>query len=139
MHRTKDPFFCPHSSCNRSAGQGFSRRENLEEHLRRRHSGFTHEESAESVASETVVTQLEPLPLDRKRRAETEVDDNRGPGSPERLRAQVMALQQENERMRAELSRRDQLLTEVSQENRQLRGFLPTMPTHTTYRASPPG
>lgn len=32
------PLFCPHTNCIRSTGEGFTRRENLEEHLRRRHS-----------------------------------------------------------------------------------------------------
>ena len=31
------PRFCPHPDCKRSYGQGFSRRENLNEHLRRVH------------------------------------------------------------------------------------------------------
>ena len=29
--------YCPHATCTRSTGEGFTRRENLEEHLRRRH------------------------------------------------------------------------------------------------------
>ncbi|KAK5404673.1 hypothetical protein LTR06_009394 [Exophiala xenobiotica] len=38
MHlSTKEPLFCPFLNCNRSSGSGFTRRENLEEHKRRRH------------------------------------------------------------------------------------------------------
>ncbi len=38
MHlSTKEPLFCPFPNCNRSSGSGFTRRENLEEHKRRRH------------------------------------------------------------------------------------------------------
>lgn len=33
----KQPLFCPFPNCNRSSGNGFTRRENLEEHKRRRH------------------------------------------------------------------------------------------------------
>ncbi|KAF7712897.1 Zinc finger C2H2 type domain-containing protein [Penicillium ucsense] len=31
------PIVCPYTDCNRSSGNGFTRRENLREHLRRRH------------------------------------------------------------------------------------------------------
>ncbi|EXJ77031.1 hypothetical protein A1O3_10188 [Capronia epimyces CBS 606.96] len=38
MHlSTKQPLFCPFANCNRSSGVGFTRKENLEEHKRRRH------------------------------------------------------------------------------------------------------
>lgn len=38
MHlSTKQPLFCPFPNCNRSSGTGFTRKENLEEHKRRRH------------------------------------------------------------------------------------------------------
>lgn len=38
MHlSTKQPLYCPFPNCNRSSGTGFTRRENLEEHKRRRH------------------------------------------------------------------------------------------------------
>ncbi|KAL6247875.1 hypothetical protein RBB50_005223 [Rhinocladiella similis] len=33
----REPLFCPFPNCNRSSGNGFTRRENLEEHKRRRH------------------------------------------------------------------------------------------------------
>lgn len=36
------PLYCPHANCIRSTGEGFTRRENLEEHLRRRHSYTGH-------------------------------------------------------------------------------------------------
>ena len=38
MHlSTRMPLFCPFENCNRSSGTGFTRKENLEEHKRRRH------------------------------------------------------------------------------------------------------
>lgn len=33
----KKPLMCPYADCNRSTGHGFTRQENLKEHLRRRH------------------------------------------------------------------------------------------------------
>lgn len=37
VHKTKQPLFCPFSGCKLSSGTGFTRQENLEEHMRRRH------------------------------------------------------------------------------------------------------
>lgn len=54
---TRRPLYCPHANCIRSTGEGFTRRENLEEHLRRRHSYTGHysppPQSAESNHEET--------------------------------------------------------------------------------------
>ncbi|CEJ61906.1 hypothetical protein PMG11_10423 [Penicillium brasilianum] len=36
-NETKKPMMCPYVDCNRSTGKGFTRQENLREHLRRRH------------------------------------------------------------------------------------------------------
>lgn len=33
----RNPFYCPYPECIRSTGEGFTRRENLQEHLRRKH------------------------------------------------------------------------------------------------------
>lgn len=35
--KAKSPRMCPYPDCNRSTGTGFTRQENLKEHLRRRH------------------------------------------------------------------------------------------------------
>jgi hypothetical protein len=41
------PIMCPYADCNRSSGNGFTRQENLREHLRRRHL-HTHDVSSGS-------------------------------------------------------------------------------------------
>ncbi|CAG8943625.1 unnamed protein product [Penicillium salamii] len=51
---TKKPLMCPYTDCNRSTGNGFTRQENLREHLRRRH---MHNDEGTSLISE--------LPWDR--------------------------------------------------------------------------
>lgn len=52
MHlSTKQPLFCPFPNCNRSSGTGFTRRENLEEHKRRRHLEAAEEEVGIEVPS----------------------------------------------------------------------------------------
>ena len=41
----KKPLMCPYADCNRSTGNGFTRQENLKEHLRRRHMHTVHAEN----------------------------------------------------------------------------------------------
>lgn len=43
----KKPLMCPYTDCNRSTGNGFTRQENLKEHLRRRHMHTENGPSAE--------------------------------------------------------------------------------------------
>lgn len=43
----KKPLMCPYADCNRSTGNGFTRQENLKEHLRRRHMHTENGASAE--------------------------------------------------------------------------------------------
>lgn len=42
---TKKLLFCPFSNCNRHTGHGFTRKENLNEHMRRRHNQGSHDEA----------------------------------------------------------------------------------------------
>ena len=75
------PRFCPHRDCKRSSGPGFSRKENLNEHLRRVHrgvglesvdspSGSAATSGAPSVASPSMIGLQTPAtqPPSRKRR-----------------------------------------------------------------------
>ncbi|KAL1638658.1 hypothetical protein SLS58_008689 [Diplodia intermedia] len=45
---TKKALFCPHQDCKRSMGQGFTRKENLAEHIRRVHRRASNSEAASS-------------------------------------------------------------------------------------------
>ena len=70
---------CPHPDCKRSTGAGFSRRENLIEHLRRVHRG---------VGDVDTVSTLESGRRTRKRRrAPIDEEEKEGPGdSPEEVK-----------------------------------------------------
>ena len=61
------PRFCPHRDCKRSSDQGFSRRENLNEHLRRVHRGVGIEGpgSTPRPAAGTPASTLAPAPFAR--------------------------------------------------------------------------
>ena len=80
MHQsTRTPLYCPFPNCNRSSGTGFTRRENLEEHKRRRHLGQPDPlptgpgapTSSPSPASTTATTSRHtPAPQRKRRRHE---------------------------------------------------------------------
>lgn len=70
---TRKPLYCPHANCIRSTGEGFTRRENLEEHLRRRHSYTGHySPPPQSISSQNEDGQDQP----RKRRKTAEPDSS---------------------------------------------------------------
>lgn len=121
MHRQhggpKAPRFCPHKDCKRSTGQGFSRKENLNEHLRRVHRGVGIEDSS-TTKEEQMSPQL-PLnilpsqrivgevPAGKKRRRE-EVDDD-GSGASAGMSV-VAELRTEVKRLREELAMKDETI-----------------------------
>ena len=48
---TKAPLYCPYTGCKRSAGDGFTRRENLSEHIRRVHQRMTATSAGAGIGS----------------------------------------------------------------------------------------
>ena len=70
----RNPLNCPHTSCKRHTGKGFSRLENLNEHLRRVHTGDTisslpaGEDSNEGASAS--------LPVERTGEKRKAADDN---------------------------------------------------------------
>ncbi|KAL8893949.1 MAG: hypothetical protein Q9192_004765 [Flavoplaca navasiana] len=119
-------YMCPHSDCKRSTGSGFSRKENLQEHLRRVHrhtedmevAKKTPEETTRLVSSEQrkrrrrIADEDEDegedeaestLPKPRKRRREVEESDD---DAGEDLSAQV-------KRLRRELQEKDERLKKL--------------------------
>ncbi|KIW62404.1 hypothetical protein PV04_10582 [Phialophora macrospora] len=76
MHlSTKQPLFCPFPNCNRSSGTGFTRKENLEEHKRRRHleelSDHDAGETAVAAAATTAAATVSQEPPVKRRRIST--------------------------------------------------------------------
>ncbi|KIX96301.1 uncharacterized protein Z520_08079 [Fonsecaea multimorphosa CBS 102226] len=79
MHlSTKQPLFCPFPNCNRSSGTGFTRKENLEEHKRRRHLEEMsdrdpphHEALSQPAAGTTTNSAMPQEPAAKRRRIST--------------------------------------------------------------------
>jgi hypothetical protein len=74
----RNQFFCPHATCKRHQGKGFSRQENLNEHLRRVHTQNNSSNNATSAAATATATSISnsiappPAPTTS---AEVEMDD----------------------------------------------------------------
>ncbi|KAL8870804.1 MAG: hypothetical protein Q9174_003231, partial [Haloplaca sp. 1 TL-2023] len=76
----KASYMCPHQDCKRSTGSGFSRRENLHEHLRRVHRQVADSEKTPQATTEASAQSAAPTRR-RKRRVDDDEDD--AEGSPE--------------------------------------------------------
>ncbi|ETI20269.1 hypothetical protein G647_08303 [Cladophialophora carrionii CBS 160.54] len=72
MHlSTKQPLFCPFPNCNRSSGTGFTRKENLEEHKRRRHLEELSDQDHDAGEAATGATAVAEEPPPKRRRIST--------------------------------------------------------------------
>ncbi|KAL7926049.1 putative fungal-specific transcription factor [Trichoderma austrokoningii] len=96
----KNTVNCPHPNCKRHTGKGFSRQENLNEHLRRVHTNMdTSASPAEAVASPDD-NESEKSGSKRKRR-----QSSQGGGGDELsdLREELKRMREENERLKSEV------------------------------------
>ncbi|KAI9792720.1 MAG: hypothetical protein M1816_001819 [Peltula sp. TS41687] len=95
----KKPLMCPYENCKRSSGAGFTRQENLNEHLRRVHQKVEKTEPASEPLVESPA----------KKRKRSEEPDEEALDSPstkkllEDLQQEVKRLRTENAEMKAEL------------------------------------
>ncbi|KAJ5369988.1 uncharacterized protein N7496_006080 [Penicillium cataractarum] len=97
--KTEKPLLCPHPECYRSTGNGFTRQENLREHLRRRHAA-TEDGSA-------VRTDCPPATaLKRKRKQDSPDEENRQDLHKEvkQLRREAQQISRRLEQLESELA-----------------------------------
>lgn len=116
---------CPHRDCKRSTGVGFSRKENLYEHLRRVHRGVGNERDPQQAAANAPVSAstLQRLGSDngsrKRRRANDDEDDDEDEieavNESRDLRKQV-------KRLRKELQEKDERLRKLEQAVDRLTG-----------------
>jgi hypothetical protein len=99
----KNPLNCPHPNCKRHSGKGFSRLENLNEHLRRVHTQNTSaspggEDHDENVSVDAVEAPASVASLGEKRKAEDDLQfENK------RLKDEVSSLKEQNDTLQAQL------------------------------------
>ena len=106
---------CPYPDCKRHVGSGFSRKENLAEHLRRVHRDAGADQS-QAEGSENVQNQSGTVATGRKRRRAVADDDG---GDDEELEQEVKKLKkqlQEKDERLEKLERQVQLLVRAQKE-----------------------
>ena len=131
----KAPRFCPYPNCKRSTGQGFSRKENLMEHLRRVHRGEA--DVADDDATRSPALGQQPLlspagqagGRKRRRVAEEEEDDDDDEEEEQVVGESVAELRELVRTLRAELVVKDarirQLQEVINRSSRALQGAGP--------------
>ncbi|KAH0545113.1 hypothetical protein FGG08_000725 [Glutinoglossum americanum] len=99
----KEALYCPHSSCKRSSGQGFTRRENFNEHLRRVHKEGDEKRDESLEGGDNSEAHAE-AGRKRKRRSVASLRSDSAPATDETesLREEVKKLRRDNEDMRRE-------------------------------------
>lgn len=90
---------CPHPNCKRHTGKGFSRQENLNEHLRRVHTGDASTPFADDVASSD--GDHDSLMAGGKRKRTSRLNST---SDSEDLREEVKRLRKENEELRGQVN-----------------------------------
>lgn len=127
----KAQLMCPHPECKRHSGKGFTRKENLNEHLRRVHASSKEDESQQSLlqsaneyisaqeeetpashASEAVEHELAAPPAKRKRSLPPSAEDDLGEDGD--------ATQQEIKQLRELLAAKDQQISNLHAEVMQM-------------------
>lgn len=111
----KKPLMCPYADCNRSTGNGFTRQENLKEHLRRRH--MHTENGASPDLSAAHVTDVEGIkasflaqtPNMKRKRDGTDTE----PAVIEDENGNTIDLRSELKRLRDEVREKDRRLAEL--------------------------
>ena len=105
--------FCPHQDCKRSTGVGFSRKENLAEHLRRVHRDGAAQASAASQEMEQRPSQtLSNNGARKRRRKQAEAsEEDEGPSSQS-----SQTLKQEVKKLKRELKEKDERLRTLEEQ-----------------------
>ena len=125
---SKSPLMCPHPNCNRHTGVGFTRQENLKEHLRRRHMRndispgmpLAKTPDAETMPAPSVSGQLSPAPVTKKRKRSTDEHTLSTPISDSGSEYSV-DLREEVKKLRLQLEERDQEVQELQEAILRLR------------------
>jgi hypothetical protein len=145
MHlSTKQPLFCPFPNCNRSSGTGFTRKENLEEHKRRRHLEELSDHSPENqmaqsaaiVATPTIPTQEPQL---KRRRISTPAEVQLQPAGSSMMLPPVnvglgIADNQLIQRLREEVRQKDEYIRRQAAEIHRLQNMLRALPPQAIYQ-----
>lgn len=113
----KNSFNCPHPNCKRHTGKGFSRLENLNEHLRRVHTHNGNSVANGTVEGETDDAASDTATVGQKRKRES--DESNGIAE---LREELKRVRQENEELRRQVNAQNQQTVLMMQRITELTG-----------------
>lgn len=99
----KNTVNCPHPNCKRHTGKGFSRQENLNEHLRRVHTNMDTSASPVEAAASPDDNESEKSGTKRKRRLSSLGGDELSD-----LREEIKRVREENERLKSEVDQQQE-------------------------------
>lgn len=114
----KNMINCPHPNCKRHTGKGFSRQENLNEHLRRVHTNPATATNPEGSASPATATATEGIlsPDDvgseksgqKRKRRSSATETREMEGEILELRGELKRLRDENDKLKSEMESQTQ-------------------------------
>lgn len=99
----KNTVNCPHPNCKRHTGKGFSRQENLNEHLRRVHTNMEGVLSPGEIVQSPDDNESEKAGMKRKRRSSGTAADELT-----ELREEIKRVREENEKLKADMDTQSQ-------------------------------
>ncbi|UKZ75025.1 hypothetical protein TrVFT333_002697 [Trichoderma virens FT-333] len=99
----KNTVNCPHPNCKRHTGKGFSRQENLNEHLRRVHTNMDTSASPVEIVASPEDDESEKSGSKRKRRLSSQGIDELSD-----LRDEIKRVREENEKLKSEMDQQSQ-------------------------------
>ena len=103
--------FCPHKDCKRSTGEGFTRKENLAEHLRRVHRNDSQNPPPTAPQEPEQLSQLPTGNARKRRRQVVEESEEDAEGSQS-----SQYLKQEVKKLRKELKEKDDRLKRLEEQ-----------------------
>ncbi|KAF4979497.1 hypothetical protein FZEAL_4317 [Fusarium zealandicum] len=99
----KNTVNCPHPNCKRHTGKGFSRQENLNEHLRRVHTNMEGASPPADIVQSPDDNESEKAGMKRKRRSSGQATEE-----ITELREEIKRVREENEKLKAEMDQQSQ-------------------------------
>ncbi|PGH17587.1 hypothetical protein AJ80_04765 [Polytolypa hystricis UAMH7299] len=119
MHSKGIKLMCPYLDCNRSSGKGFTRQENLKEHLRRLHRGRDGHSPDMPISNIIEISNgsVSPPMHPAKRKRDSLSLDN----GPDELGSNALTLRDEVTRLRREAHEKDARLDELEKVVAELR------------------
>ena len=142
---TKQALYCPFPNCNRSSGTGFTRKENLEEHKRRRHLEEMSQSQSPSEQNSLIPQTQTPTTPSRKRKRPptphpTEDEDDNGDFTIKiRSDSTDIEMHPTVKALRSMISQKDEIIRWQQMEMQKLQNLITSLPQQALYNINSAG